>query len=170
MDKDIHITPKDPVPRAAPADDGRVAHMNRIETVHETAEPSLGELFKQLAQDSATLVRQEVALAKAEMRENMREMARAGVLMAAGGVALFMALFAFTAFLIVGLGVLLANFWLSALLVTLAYAVIGGALLMAGKNKMEENDLKPEQTIQTLREDKRWAQSEIEHVKQGLQS
>ena len=41
-----------------------------------TPEPQLGDLFRQLAQDSATLVRQEMALAKAELRDKVKSVAR----------------------------------------------------------------------------------------------
>lgn len=166
MDNDIHVTHRDP----AAGLDGPRPPVNRTQGLHATAEPSLGELFKQLAQDSAVLVRQEVALAKAEMTENVRGFARGAVLMGIGGAVLLLAAFALTAFLIALLGDAFDNYWLGALIVTVLYAVGGGALVMAGRNRLQENELKPERTIETLREDKRWAQSEIEQVKQGLQS
>jgi uncharacterized membrane protein YqjE len=166
MQNDIHVTRDG----AAPAQAGGSAPVNRVHPVEPAGEPSLGELFKQLAQDSAVLVRQEVALAKAEMRESAEQVARAGAMMAAGGAVLLLAAFALTAFLIVLLGDLLNNYWLGALIVAVLYGAVGVALLMAGRNKLKENDLKPERTIETLREDKRWAQTEIEQVKQGLQS
>jgi uncharacterized membrane protein YqjE len=167
MQNDIHITPRDP---AVADPSGPGAPVNRTRGVSDAADPSLGDLFKQLAQDSAVLVRQEVALAKAEVAENVRGFARGAALLAAGGAVLLLAMFALTAFLIVLLGDALNNYWLGALVVTVLYAVVGGALVMAGRNKLQENELKPERTIETLRDDKRWAQAEIEQVKQGLQS
>ncbi len=132
------------------------------------AEPSLGELFKQLTQDSATLIRQEVALAKAELRENMKGVGTSLAMIAVGGMLALVGLLALTAFLVILLGDLLANYWLAALIVGLLFAVIGGVLISIHVNRLRQIDLKPEQTIQTLQEDKRWIQSEIQDVKREL--
>jgi uncharacterized membrane protein YqjE len=133
-------------------------------------EPPLGELFKQLAQDSATLIKQEMALARAEMQESIRTMARGAMMLAIGGGLLLIGLLALTAFLIVLLGQALDNYWLGALIVGVLYAGIGGALLMSGKNRLQGAELKPEQTMRSLQEDKRWAQSEAQQVKRDLTS
>jgi uncharacterized membrane protein YqjE len=130
----------------------------------------LGELVRELAQDSATLIRQEMELAKIEMRENLRSFARSATMLAAGGAVLLVALLVFTAFLVVLLGDLLNNYWLGALIVGALYAVVGGILLVTGKNKLQEEDLRPEHTIASLQEDKRWAQTEVQQVKRDLTS
>lgn len=134
------------------------------------AEPSLGELFKELAQESSTLIKQEIGLARAEMRDSVRTLTRGAVLLAAGGGLLLVGLLALTAFLIVALGDALENYWLAALIVGVVYALLGGALLMRGKSGLQANELKPEQTIRSLQEDKRWAQSEVQQVKRDLTS
>jgi uncharacterized membrane protein YqjE len=133
-------------------------------------DPPLGELFKQLAQESATLIKQEMQLARAEMQDSIRTITRGAMMLAIGGGLLLVGLLALTAFLIVILGQALANYWLGALLVGLAYAAIGAALVMNGKNRLKGSDLKPEQTIRSLQEDKRWAQSEAQQVKRDLTS
>src|SRR5690554_3724149 len=78
-------------------------------------EPSIGELFKQLSNDASHLIRQEVALGKAELRETAsalgKDAAKIGI---AATVAWFGAL-ATLAFLILGFGALIGNYWLSAL-------------------------------------------------------
>mgnify|MGYP002780733341 CR=1 FL=1 len=135
------------------------------------SEPSLGELFKQLAQDSATLVRQEVALAKVELRENVQGLAKAVAVMAVGGVALLIAFLALNIFLIWLLGDLLGDrVWLGALIVTVVYGILGAVLLASGKKKLQQADLKPDETLRSLQADKRWAQSEVQQVKRELQS
>src|SRR5690606_34140876 len=119
-------------------------------------EPSLGELFRELAQDSSTLIRQEAALAKNEMRDNVQAMAKDAVKLAIGGSILLVSLLVLTAFLVALLGDLLGDeYWLGALIVGLVYAMIGGVLLMSGKKGMQSDDLRPDQTIATLRQDKR---------------
>lgn len=169
MAQEIKVTPTrdgaapiEPAP-AAPA---RVA----VEVERGPAgEPSLGDLFKELAQESSTLMKQEVALAKAEMRENLRDFAKDAVMMAAGGGILLVAMLVFTAFLVAGLGDMLGDeYWLGALIVGVVYALIGGVLLMRGRSGMQDDDLKPTHTIESLQDDKRWAQAEAQQVKRDL--
>lgn len=136
----------------------------------QTTEPSLGELFKELAQDSSVLMRQEIALAKMEMRENFSNLTRDMVRMAIGGGLLLVGLLALTAFMVVGLGDVLDNYWLGALIVGAVYALIGGIMLMRGKKGMQEEDLRPDQTLDSLQADKRWAQAEVQQVKRDLSS
>ncbi len=132
------------------------------------AEPSLGELFRQLTQDSTTLIRQEIALAKAELRENMGGVARSAAMIAVGGAVALVGLLVLTAFLVILLGDLMANYWLAALIVGLLFAVIGGVLVLTHLKRLRETNLRPDQTIQTLQEDKRWLQSEVQEVKREL--
>lgn len=132
-------------------------------------EPSLGELFKELAQESSTLIRQEMALAKTEMRENLRRFARDAGMLAIGGGILLVAMLVFTAFLVAALGDMLGNeYWLGALIVGVVYALIGGVLVMRGRSGLQSDDLKPEQTIESLQADKRWARAEAQQVKRDL--
>jgi hypothetical protein len=134
-------------------------------------EPSLGDLFKELAQESSTLIKQEVALAKSEMQENLRDLGKDAAMMAAGGAALLLAMLVFTAFLIAGLGDMLGDeYWLGALIVGVTYALVGGVLLMRGRSGVRRDDLKPEQTIRSLQDDKRWAQAEAQQVKRDLRT
>ncbi len=132
------------------------------------AEPSLGELFRQLTQDSATLIRQEVALAKAELRENAGRVARSAAMIAVGAMVALVGVLVLTAFLVILLGDLLDNYWLAALIVGLLFAIIGGVLISTHLSRIRQTDLKPEQTIQTLKEDKQWLQSEIQDVRREL--
>ncbi len=130
----------------------------------------IGELFKQLAQDSSLLVKQEMALAKSEITASMRGVAKDFAYLAAGGAVLLMGLLVLTAFLVVLTGDIFDNYWLGALIIGLLYAVIGAVLVARGKAKLQQESLKPEQTIATLKQDKRWASAGIEQVKRGLSS
>ncbi|HEV2146550.1 MAG TPA: phage holin family protein [Longimicrobiaceae bacterium] len=150
-------------------------HVTRTTTTTRTtegpvpgAEPSLGDLFKQLAQDSATLVKQEVTLAKAEMRENLRTATKDAVMIAVGGGLLLVGLLVLTAFLVAALGDLLDNYWLGALIVGVLFVAVGGILAKKYMGNLKNDDLGPDQTIQTLKEDKRWLQSEIQQAKKEL--
>jgi uncharacterized membrane protein YqjE len=123
----------------------------------ELHERSVGELLKQLANETSTLMRQELELAKAELREKAGKAGPGfGMWGAAGGMAL-LALGSLTAFLILALDGAMPN-WLAALIVALVYAAIAGLLYLRGKRKVDEaGSPVPEQTIETLKEDVQWA-------------
>jgi hypothetical protein len=122
---------------------------------------SIGDLLKQLSEQTATLVRQELDLAKAEMQQKGK---RAGVglgLIGVGGVVALAAVGAFTATLIM----LLAEWmdgWLAGLIVTIAYAAVAAYLALQGKEKVSEaSPPVPQQTVETVKEDVRWAKSQM---------
>ena len=132
------------------------------------AEPSLGDLFKRLTTDTGELVRQEISLAKAEMRQAGATLARDGAKI---GIAVGLALagvLALTAFLIVALGNLLDNYWLAALIVGVLFLAIGGLMARNAVNDIKRRGLKPEETIGTLQEDTAWAKQEARDLKREL--
>jgi hypothetical protein len=140
---------------------------NRLGT---QTDPSLGDLFRQLAQESTTLIRQEMELVKVEMRENARSFARDATKLAIGGGLLLVAALVLTAALAVLLGDLLGNYWLGTLIVGALYGIMGMVMMQRGKKGLETDDLKPEHSIASLQEDKRWAQAEVQQVKRELTS
>lgn len=120
-------------------------------------EPSLGELFGELSRETTTLVRQEVQLAKVEMTQKASQIGKDVGFLAAGGMVLYAGFLALIAALIVGLGQAGLPWWVSALIVGLIVAGIGGFLVMRGLDDLKNQTPVPEQTIQTLREDQEWA-------------
>jgi len=131
-------------------------------------EPSLGELLRRLTTDTGELVRQEVQLAKAEMRQVGSTLAQDGTKI---GIALVLALagvLALTSFLIIVLGDLFDNYWLAALLVGVVFVAIGGVLARNAVSDVKRRGLKPEQTLGSLREDAAWAKQEVRAVKREL--
>lgn len=133
-----------------------------------TAEPALGDLFRQLAQDSATLVRQEMALAKAELRENVKSVARDTAKIAVGAVLAAVGALVMVAFLVLLLGDVVGKYWAGALIVGVLFVAIGGFLAMGAMKRLKKDTLAPEQTLQTLKEDKQWLQSETKRVRRDL--
>ena len=127
---------------------------SRQEALHEQP---IGELLKQLANETTTLVRQELELAKAEMREKAgKAVPGFGMIGAAGGVAL-LALGALTTFFVLALDGALPN-WLAALIVAIVYGAIAGLLYMRGKEKVDDaGSPAPRQTIESVKEDVEWA-------------
>lgn len=141
----------------------------RESVLRDERDASLGELFRRLTSDTTELLRAEVDLAKAEVRETgarlAADAARIGV---AAGVALAGAL-ALTAFFVIGLGVALGGrYWLSSLLVGVIAVGVGYAMIQSALRDIRERSLKPEQTLETLRENAQWAKDEAREVKREL--
>jgi uncharacterized membrane protein YqjE len=117
----------------------------------------IGELLKQLADETATLVRRELDLAKAEMREKAGKAGPGFGMWGASGVTALLALGSLTAFLILALDGAMPN-WLAALIVGLVYAAVAGVLYLRGKRRVEEaGSPMPEKTIESVKEDVQWA-------------
>ncbi|MFL5946213.1 MAG: phage holin family protein [Gaiellaceae bacterium] len=126
----------------------------RAEELHDRP---IGELLKQLSQETTTLVRQELELAKAEMREKAGKAGPGFGMWGAAGVTGLLALGALTAFLILALDGAMPN-WLAALIVGLVYAAVAGVLYLRGKHRVEEaGSPVPQKTIETMKEDVEWA-------------
>lgn len=139
-------------------------------TSHPAAgtEPPIGELFKRLTTDAGDLVRAEMTLAKAELRETGTALARdAAKIGVAAGLALAGAL-ALTAFLVIALGALFNNYWLSALVVGLVMLGIGGLLTRNAIADVKRRGVMPAQTMETVREDAQWAKNEARQVTREL--
>jgi Putative Actinobacterial Holin-X, holin superfamily III len=119
-------------------------------------ERPLGEVAAALTRDLSLLVRQELKLAKAEMRHKGR-LALPGLgMMGAAGVVALLAGGALTAFLVLVLSLFLDE-WLAALVVGVLLAAVAAALGLAGKERVEEMGTPlPEQTIETVKEDAAW--------------
>ena len=126
-------------------------------TQDELRDRPIGDLLKQLANETTTLVRQELDLAKAEMREKAGKAGPGVGMWGAAGVVALLAGGALTAFLILALDGVMPN-WLAALLVGLVYAAIAGVLYVSGKHRVEEaGSPVPQKTIESVKEDVQWA-------------
>jgi MFS family permease len=122
-------------------------------------ERPIGDLVKQLADQTSTLVRKEIELAKAETTLKARTAGKGAGLIGAAAVIGLLAAGALTAFLIMLLDGALAN-WLSALIVAAVFAAIAGVLAAAGRNRIKQaTPAVPEQTVDTVKEDVEWAKT-----------
>jgi tetrahydromethanopterin S-methyltransferase subunit G len=124
---------------------------------------SLGELFSELSQETTTLIRQEVQLAKTEMSQKASRVGKDVGILAAGGAVAYAGLLAILAGVIALLG-LVIPLWLSALLVGLVVAAVGYFLVRKGLDALKREDLAPRQTIETLKEDKEWAKDQTDRT------
>lgn len=121
----------------------------------DVADQSVGTLVSQLSTDLSKLMSQEMALAKAEMKEEAKKAGvAAGMLGGAALAGLLTAIFA-TMTLMYVLDTQLP-LPLSAFIVTVLWAVVGAVLFVMGRKKLQEVNPKPEQTVQSLKEDKEW--------------
>jgi len=123
---------------------------------------SLGELFADLAKESSVLVRQEVALAKAELTQKAGQVGKDIGFLAVGGLVLYAGLLAIIAAIIILIGSLGVPWWLSALLVGLIVAGAGYFLVQRGLQALKRENLAPQQTIETLKEDAQWVKEQVQ--------
>jgi hypothetical protein len=123
-------------------------------------ERSLGELFAELSRETSDLVRQEVALAKAEMTQKATQVGKDVGFLVAGGAVVYAGFLALIAAFIVGLGQAGLVWWISALLVGIIVAGIGGFLVLRGIDDLKKTSLAPDQTMATLQEDTQWAKEQ----------
>jgi cell division protein FtsN len=123
-------------------------------------ERSLAELAQQLSEQTAMLARKEVELAKAEVAIKARRLGLGAGAFGAAGTIGVLALGALTATLILALATAVAA-WLAALIVTVAYASIAGALALAGRSRVQAGTPPvPEEAVASTKRD-------IEHVRRS---
>lgn len=123
-------------------------------------ERGVRELISELYNDSQRIFTQTLELAKTEMSAKTSQLAKDGVSVAIGGV------LAYSGFLFLLLAAtaalaLVMPFWAAALIVGGLVTAIGVAMALAGYAKMKKVDLKPERTVQSLKEDREWLKSQM---------
>lgn len=123
-------------------------------------ERSVGELFTELANETSTLVRQEMKLAATEMTRKATYAGKQAAFIGAGSLLAVVSLLALLAALILGLGTMIA-LWVSALLVGIVVALIAVGLVWKGAMALRQIDVVPKQTLQTIKEDKSWVQQQV---------
>ena len=122
---------------------------------------SLGELLRQLSEQTTRLVHQEMELAKAELQQKGRQAgAGAGMFGGAGALGLA-ALGALTACFILALDAVMPA-WLAALIVAVVYGIIAFVLVKQGQARVKQAiPPVPTQTIETVKEDVEWARTQM---------
>lgn len=127
---------------------------------------SLADLARQLSNQTTELVRHEVELAKAELRDKgKRAGIGAGMFGGAGALGLY-ALGALTAAIIAGIAEALPV-WASALIVAALYGAIAGILALRGKKKVQQaTPPLPEETVQSVKEDVRYTKQRAQEARQ----
>jgi hypothetical protein len=121
-------------------------------------QPSLGQLVGEIGGDLSKLMRQELVLAKAEIREEVTKAGKAGGMLGGAGLAGYAAALFGTLAAVFGLGHVMDLGW-AALIFTGVWAVIGAALFVIGRSRLRQVSPRPEQTMETLKEDAQWARN-----------
>ena len=121
-------------------------------------ERPITELIKDLSQQTSTLVRKEIELAKAEVREQGKLAGRGGGMLGGAAVAGLLALGALTAALITLLDDAMAT-WVAALIVTALWAVVALVLAKSGQKALQRSTPPAPQTVETVKEDIQWAKN-----------
>jgi uncharacterized membrane protein YqjE len=126
---------------------------------NDLRERPVGELLKELSNQTTTLVRQELELAKAEMAEKGKQAGLGAGMFGGAGLVGLLALGALTTCVIAALATAM-ELWLAALIVAVVYAAIAGALALAGRKKTQQaTPPAPEQAIESTKEDIQWAKN-----------
>jgi MFS family permease len=126
----------------------------------ELRERPVGDLVKQLATQTSTLVRQELDLAKAELSEKGRVAGQGAGMLGGGAVVGLLAGGALTACLILALDRAVAD-WLAALIVAVVLGAVAAVLAMRGRDRVKQaTPPVPEQTVETFKEDVEWAKTQ----------
>lgn len=118
-------------------------------------ERSLSDLVGEVTGDLQKLFRQEVALAKTELREEAAKAGKAAGLLSGAGFAGYMTVVLLSFAAVFGLAELIGLGW-AAVVVAVLWAIAGAVMFVMGRKRMREVSPKPERTIETLEEDAQW--------------
>jgi hypothetical protein len=125
-----------------------------------TDERSLGQMFADLSRETRTLIQQELQLAKTELTAKASRMARGAAFIVGGGLLAYGGLLAMVAAVVLALIALGLPAWAGALLGGVVVAGAGYLLIRFGLSAVRSEELKPRQTIETLKEDAQWLRSQ----------
>jgi uncharacterized integral membrane protein len=130
----------------------------------DKTDKSLPSLFSDLARETVDLVRQEMALARAEISQKITSAERGLVALIVGGVIILAGLMLLLQAVVNALGMALPEEtapWLAPLIVGAVVAVIGYAMLKGGRSRLQPDNLMPNRTVESLRRDAAVAQETV---------
>jgi putative superfamily III holin-X len=133
---------------------------SRMNEVRRNEERPLGELFSDLVTETTTLVRNEVALAKVEFTQKATKVGRNIGSLVVGGAIGYAALLAFGAAAIMLLSRAMPA-WVAALIVGAVVGCVAWMLIARATSELKKMDLKPQETVESLKEDAQWIKDQI---------
>lgn len=133
-----------------------MSQLTQQQTDLRTGDRSIGELFARASQDLSTIVRNEIELAKVELRQDVAQVKRGGAMFAGTAALAYLAVLMVAFAAAWGLAAIMPTGW-AFLIVAVVCAIAAFVSLQLGKRAMRDFTPGPEQTIETLREDLQWA-------------
>lgn len=124
----------------------------------DVSQASVGQLFSQVTTDLSTLMRQEVELAKAEVREEAKKAAKGAGMLGGAGLTGFFALLFLSVALMYLINLVVPLGWAAAIVGAL-YGLVALVLLQGGRKNLKNVSPAPTQTVETLKEDAQWAKA-----------
>ena len=122
---------------------------------------SLGRLFRDLADDISDLTRKEIELARTETMEKVSNASKAVISMAAGGSIAYAGLL----FLLAAAVLVIATwvpYWLSAVIVGGVAVIVGLIMVQGGRSALQNTNITPEKTVDTMKENAQWVKEKIQ--------
>ena len=119
---------------------------------------SVGDLLGEVTSDLSKLMRQEVELAKVELKEEATKAGKASGLLGGAGAVGYLVLVFLSLALMFALDNVMGIGW-AALLTAVLLGIVAAALFVVGRNRFKQVNPKPEQTVETLKEDVQWAKN-----------
>lgn len=135
------------------------------------ADASFGSLISNLTQQVTSLVRKEIELAKAELSEKTSQATRGIASIAMAGAVLMSGFLVLLAAAVYGLNTVLppeTTPWLSALIVGVIVVIIGFIMLKSGQNKLKTQNLRPDRTMASVKNDQGLARQHGKQAKEQM--
>jgi len=124
-------------------------------TTDEVENTSIGELLGNISGDLSQLFRQEVELAKAELKQEASKAGKAAGFLGVAGFAGYLAVVLLSFALVFALANVMDAGW-AALIVAVLWGIVGAVLYSSGRKKLKTVDPVPHRTVDTLKEDATW--------------
>ena len=121
---------------------------------------SLGQLFSDLSQDSSLLIQHEIQLARAEITQKLSTAGKNAGFIAVGGFVAYAGFLTLLVAAVAGLAYVMPV-WLAAVIVGVMVVLMGYVMLQTGLNALKKLNPTPQQTIETLKEDKEWLRHQL---------
>ena len=121
----------------------------------QVADTSMGDLIGNISNDLSQLFRQELDLAKAELKQEASKAGKAAGMLGGAGFAGYLAVVLLSFAAVFGLANVMDGGW-ATLIVAVIWGIIGAVLYVIGRNKLKTVDPMPRRTVDTIKEDAQW--------------
>jgi Putative Actinobacterial Holin-X, holin superfamily III len=122
---------------------------------------SIATLLADRTSQTILMIRQELALLKAELHEKFSRTGQGAAPLAAGALTLFSGWLVLLAAAVLGFATIVPA-WLAALIIGLVVSAVGVALICIGKHRVDVQSLMPRRTGRSMREDEAWLRERLE--------